>query len=56
MLSKQFKEELRDLINRHSLENGSDTPDFILTEYLIECLKNFNKITKKRSNWYNNIE
>jgi hypothetical protein len=32
-IEKTFIEELRYLINRYSKENGSDTPDFILSEY-----------------------
>ena len=33
--------EIEQAINRHSIENGSDTPDFILAEYLIDCLRNY---------------
>ena len=43
-----FQSDLRKLINRHSKENGSDTPDFILAEYLNNCLENFNNIIRKR--------
>jgi len=32
-----FKQELTDLINKHSLENSSNTPDYIITEYLVMC-------------------
>lgn len=49
----QFKEELRQVINRFSMENGSDTPDFVLTEYLYDCLMNFNKATISRDLYYN---
>ena len=37
-----FELELRDLINKYSLENDSETPDFILARYLVSCLGNFN--------------
>ena len=43
-----FQSDLRKLINRHSKENDSDTPDFILAEYLNNCLENFNNIIRKR--------
>ena len=43
-----FQSDLRKLINRHSKENGSDTPDFILAEYLNNCLDNFNNTIRKR--------
>ena len=49
---KSFKKELESLINCHSQENGSDTPDFILAEYLADCLKIFDKATKRRMKWY----
>ena len=34
----EFKKDLEHLINKHSIENGSDTPDFILANYLCNCL------------------
>ena len=48
----QFQIELRQLINKHSMENGSDTPDFILSEYLMGCLETYNDIIKSRDKWY----
>lgn len=48
----QFQKELESLINRHSKENGSDTPDFILAEYLNDCLTAFDKAAKARAKWY----
>lgn len=51
--SKSFEEALRDLINCYSLENASNTPDFLLSEYLLECLKIYNKIIRRRAEWYN---
>lgn len=47
-----FREELRQLINKYSKEGGSDTPDFILVDYLNQCLETFNSITKQREKWY----
>jgi hypothetical protein len=47
-----FQDELANLINKYSLENGSNTPDFILALYLQQCLATFNDIMKKRENWY----
>ena len=45
---EEFEKELTNLINCHSLENGSDTPDFILSEYLVASLKAFNHSAKDR--------
>lgn len=48
----EFRKELEALLNKHSMENGSDTPDFILAEYLVQCLEVFDGIVKKRKEWY----
>ena len=47
-----FKVELERIINKHSMESGSDTPDFILVDYLCDCLEAFNKTTQLREKWY----
>jgi hypothetical protein len=49
---EEFKEKLIVLINYYSLENESDTPDFILAEYLVNCLKAFNESSRAREKWY----
>ncbi len=49
---KKFKEELTVLINKYSLENKSNTPDYILADYLMGCLNQFNKATNDRSKFY----
>ena len=49
---KKLENEITELINKHSAENGSNTPDFILGEYLINCLKSFDKAVKIRDKWY----
>jgi hypothetical protein len=45
-----FGRELTALINSHSLENDSDTPDIVLATYLLECLKAFNCSVRSRQN------
>lgn len=45
---KTFRKELEILINKESMESGSDTPDFILAEFLNECLEAFDKAVNKR--------
>ena len=47
-----FITELRELLNRRSMENGSDTPDFMLAEYLVRCLENWNLTIHNREVWY----
>lgn len=48
----QFLEELTHLINKHSQENESNTPDFILAIYLKGCLATFSEAIQLRENWY----
>lgn len=47
-----FKRELEHLINKNSMEANSDTPDFILAEYLTNCLIAFDHATSRRDRWY----
>lgn len=48
----RFLKELTSLLNRHSRENDSGTPDFILADYLISCLNAFAMATNSRERWY----
>lgn len=47
----KFQAELTTLINVHSLENGSDTPDFVLAEYLVSCLESYEKVIEDKKYW-----
>jgi hypothetical protein len=49
----RFRKELENLINKQSMENGSDTPDMILANYLTDCLRAFDMATTDRTKWYN---
>lgn len=49
---QDFKDDLAAVINKHSRENLSDTPDFILADYLYWCLANFQNTLRQRSEWY----
>ena len=48
-----FRKDLEELINTHSMEDGSNTPDYILACYLYSCLDIFDSTTKERDKWYN---
>ena len=48
----KFREDLEVLINQNSKERGSNTPDFILADYLADCLDSFDKAVTRRSKWY----
>lgn len=47
-----FRAELAALINKYSRENGSDTPDFILAEFIDNALFAFDVGVNAREAWY----
>lgn len=51
-MSLTFERELEDLINKYSMENGSNTPDFILAKFLLGCLTAWNEGVMAREQWY----
>jgi len=48
----EFRKKLEALLNAENKEAGSDTPDFILAEYLDSCLRAFDKAVSRRTKWY----
>jgi hypothetical protein len=48
----KFQKDLEDIINRNCVENGSNTPDFMLAEYMVNCLKAYTKTSRAREKWY----
>ena len=51
-MTTTFEKELESLINKHSKENESNTPAFILAQYIAGCLAAFNTAVQQRENWY----
>ncbi len=47
-----LEKELGSLLNRFSVENESNTPDFILAQYLIGCLQVFTTAVQQRETWH----
>lgn len=47
-----FKKELEQLINSYSIENSCNTPDFILTEFIMFSLTGFISSVNNRDKWY----
>ena len=47
-----FIGELTELVKKHSLRDGSDTPDHIIADYLVTCLDMFNEFIIKREEHY----
>ena len=52
----RLRKDIEQSINKHSIENESNTPDFILAEYLTDCLRAFDKATVRREEWYGRKE
>lgn len=44
----EFRSELKSLLNRHGRDNGSDTPDWVLADYLAACLDGFDMTVRRR--------
>lgn len=47
-----FEKALEELINKHSMESESNTPDFILAEYMFTCLSAYRNAVKARDKWF----
>lgn len=52
----KLRRQFANILNCNSAENDSDTPDYILADYLIECLKTYNRTIKAREEWYGKLE
>jgi len=48
----RIAEEIEHALNRHSRENVSGTPDFILSELLMGCLGVYEKAIQRREDWH----
>ena len=49
---EDFKKELESLINKHSIENIADVPDFILAEMVCSFIKSIGPHVKKTLDWH----
>jgi hypothetical protein len=47
-----LRSKIESAINSCSAENVSNTPDFILAEFLTDCLAAFDKASWAREKWY----
>jgi len=45
---ENLHDAIANVLNRFSAENGSNTPDFILAQYLVDCLWAFDRAVQKR--------
>jgi len=51
MVEMSFKKDLERLINRYSMEGRSDTPDYILANFMHSCLIAFETASTDRDQW-----
>lgn len=54
-MNTNFEKELTQLLNKYSKENGSNTPDYLLAQYLEGCIINYNLVTQLRDDWYGRV-
>lgn len=47
-----LRDDIASAINKASAENGSNTPDFILAAFLVDCLAAFDKASRAREKWF----
>ena len=52
MDDENLKQELSKIMNTHGIDNECSTPDHILAEYLIDCLKSYKKIHDANRTWH----
>lgn len=52
MLHPEFQRELAQLINRHSLDNACDTPDFILAGMVTEFIESYARTMRANIDWH----
>lgn len=50
-IGDRFQNEIKSLINRHSIDAELDIPDFILAEFVTDCLHAVGKVAKKLKVW-----
>lgn len=52
---QDYQEIVRDIaqvVNKYSLEQESQTPDYILAEYMLKSLSDLNRLMRDRDYWY----
>lgn len=50
--SVAIEREIAAVLNRHCAENGSNTPDWLLAQFLLSSLAAFNDVMQKRVEFY----
>lgn len=48
----KFEKELEQILNRHNKDNDTQTPDFILAQYLLSCMEAYRTAQRMRQKWF----
>ena len=48
----EFANKVEEVINQFSIENKSNTPDYILAEFMVSCLAAFEATSLRREAWF----
>lgn len=51
-MRSKFEEELTNLINKHSIENTCDMPDFLLSNMIVNFINSVGKNIKANLDWH----
>ena len=51
-----FSTEFQHMLNKYNRENTSNTPDFILAEFLTKCLAAWDETVVRRAQWYERMD
>lgn len=49
---ESLKRDLSKVMNNHGIDTGCSAPDYILAEYLIDCLKSYKKMDDANRTWH----
>lgn len=49
----KFRKELEALINKHSIDNETNIPDYILSTYLVKYIEHLGHLINYRDQWFN---
>ena len=50
--NENLKLQLSKIMNNYGIDTERNTPDYILAEYLIDCLKSYKKIQDANMSWH----
>lgn len=51
-MSRKLERKIAEEINSASRENVSNTPDFILADFMVVCLEAFEEASNRREDWF----